>query len=309
MNPTVIVENLLDPSKHLNSYAQVQFKLPEFPRQVRVETSSFCNSSCSWCHFHGDFKPATRTKGRMTRELFSAILDDIASWPKPLQEIVPTVWGEVFLNKSWAWMLMEIARRLPQTGIHIVTTGILLNDENLEQLAQVPTLKYFNASINAFFSETWERTHKVPAKHMPTAIAAVHKFRDRRPDVQVNVSMVHDPELVTELEKDLFKEYWGMFGSVTVSNVSFAGHPTRGPKEPVTLACRSVVDGLVLLDSGLVGTGCCFWNGDAAELAIGTFPTEKLLDIWRGERLRRILELHNSGRRAELSLCNNCTFA
>lgn len=307
MNPTIIVDNLLDPTKHMNSYSQVQHKLPEYPRQVRIETSSFCNSACSWCHFHGDFKPQARAKGRMTVELFNAILTDIAAWPKPLQELVPTNYGELFLANSWAWMLLEVARRLPQTRIHLVTTGILLNDENLEKLAQVPTLKYLNFSLNAFFSDTWERVHKVPAKHMPKAVQAVHKFRDRRPDVEVNVSMVHDPELVTEMEKDLFKEYWAMFGSVTVSTVSFAGHPTRGPKEPVTLACRSVVDGLVVFDNGTVGTGCCF--DGSAELAIGSFPQENLLDIWRGEKLRHIVELHNSGKRAELKLCSGCTFA
>lgn len=298
-----------DPTKELNTYNLVQYQLPEFPRQVRIETSSFCNAGCDFCHAHGSFKPMDRKKGRMTPALFSAILDDIASWPKPLKELVPTGWGEVFLNREWPWMLQEISRRLPKTGIQIVTTGTLLTDDAIEKLALVPTLRGCNISINAFFEETWTRIHKLPPKAMLMAVNAVHKLRDRRPDVDVNVSMVHSPELQTEMEKDLFKEYWSQFGSTTVSIASYAGNPDRVPDPPVTLSCRSVFDGLFVLDSGLVGTGCCFWNGDAEELAIGHFPEESLLQIWNGDKLKRLGELHNGGRRSEIPICKGCSFA
>jgi hypothetical protein len=301
--------NIKDPNLFLNSSADVRHVLPDYPRQVRVELSSLCNASCSFCHAHGNFSPMARPKARMTKQLFNLILDDISSWPKPLKEIVPTGWGEVFLNREWPWMLQEISLRLPKTGIQIVTTGTLLTDEAIERLALVPTLSGCNVSINAFFVDTWTRIHKLPPKAMLIAINAVHRLRDRRPDVNVNVSMVHSPELQTEMEKDLFKEYWSQFGSTTVSIASYAGNPKYVPNPPVTLPCRSVFDGLMILDSGAVGTGCCFWNGDAEELAIGHFPEDKLLDIWRGDRLRKLTETHNSGRRPELPLCLNCTFA
>ena len=111
------------------------------------------------------------------------------------------------------------------------------------------------------------------------------------------------------MEKDLFKEYWATFGSVTVSTVSFAGNPNRGPRVPVTLACRSVVDGLVIFDDGAVSNGCCFNGDNVPELRLGHFPEQGLLDIWRGDRIREIVELHNSGRRQDLPLCKGCTFA
>ena len=300
---------LKDPTKELNTCSQVQYLLPEFPRQVRIETSSFCNAGCDFCHAHGSFKPMDRKKARMTPGLFSAILDDIASWPKPLKELVPTGWGEVFLNREWPWMLQEISRRLPKTGIQIVTTGTLLTDDAIEKLALVPTLSGVNFSINCFFADSWSRIHKLPPKAMLIAVNAVHKFRDRRPDVATNVSMVMDSQLTTELEKDLFLNYWSSFGQVTVSPASYAGNPKRVPEPPVTLSCRSVFDGLFVLDSGLVGTCCFFWNGDHDELAIGQFPEEQLLDIWNGARLKQLGELHNSGRRAELNLCATCSFA
>ena len=296
-----------DPQRELNSYSQVQHQLAEVPRQVRIETASMCPMACPFCHAFGDFKPLTRAKGRMTKELYSAILDDIASWPKPPEEIVPTNFGELAMNPHWEWMLQDLSRKVPGTRIHLVTTGIWLNQKNLEKLALVPNLKYVNFSVNAFFGETWARVHGQPAKHMPAVIRAVHEFRDRRPDVQVNVSMVQDPDITTDLEKDLFLNYWAQFGPVTVSPASYAGNPKHQPDPPVSLSCRSIIDGLVISDQGVVGTGCCF--DGSLELAIGHFPEENLLAIWRGEKLKDLVDLHNSGRRAEIPLCRGCTFS
>lgn len=298
-----------DPLVDFNSYQQVQHVLPEYPRQVRIETASFCPNSCSFCHAFGDFKPLTRKKGKMGREMYEALIDDIAGWEKPLYELVPVNFGELWVVKDWEWMLNLASRKLPKTRLTLVTTGTLLTPERLEKLAQVPTLAYVNFSMNAFFVETWTRILGVPEKYMKVAVNAVHILRDRRPDIEVNVSMVHDPDKITEVEKDIFIRYWSQFGPVTVSTVSFAGNPKHTPDPPVKLSCRSVFDGLVIFDTGLVSMGCCF-NGDAdSELNIGSFPEQGLMDIWRGEKLKRLGEIHNSGRRVELGLCRTCSFA
>ena len=298
-----------NPLSELNTYPQIQYVLPAYPRQVRLETSSFCSNHCTFCSAHGDFKPLLRKKGKMSWEMYQAAIDDIAGWETPLHELVPNNFGEIPLHKDWVKMLHYCSEKLPRTRIHVVTTGTLFTPERLELLAQVPTLKYVNFSINAFFVETWTRILGVPEKYMRVAVNAVHILRDRRPDVEVNVSMVHDPDRITEAEKDLFKTYWSQFGPVSVSTVSFAGNPGHVPDPPVTLSCRSIFDGLVVFDQGDVGTGCCF-SGDAEkELLIGRFPEESLMEIWRGDKLRALAKLHNDGRRAELGFCKTCTFA
>ena len=299
---------LHEPTRELNFYNLIKHTLPPYPRQVRLETSSLCNSSCPWCHFHGE-KGGTRPKGRMSIDLVKAVVEDIATWPEPLKELSPTNFGEAQMHGQWFEIFMFIAEKLPKTGIAMVTTGSLMTPDYLEKLCQVPTLSWVNFSINSFFAETWERQTNLPRKLMLRAVQAVHAFRDRRPDVKVNVSMVYDTELVTEFERDLFLDYWSKLGGVTINERSYAGWPGRGPKAPVTLPCRSIADGLVVFDNGDVSHGCCFNGDNDPELRIGAVPEERLLDIWRGEKLARFLELHNSGRRAEIGLCRGCTFA
>ncbi len=307
----VSVFQFKDPTQQANRYDTVKYELPEQPRQVRVETARACSARCTWCHLWG--RPADQGLPKqdtfMATALYEAVLDDIATWPKPLVEIVPVNFGEVFMRKDWQELMALTSKRLPKTGICVVTTGILLNEENLEKLAQVSTLAYVNFSLNAFFAETWARQHQRPEKLMQRCVEAVHRFRDRRPDVRTNVSMVYDQRAVTEIEKDLFLNYWAPFGQVSVSPASFAGWPDIKPKVPVTLPCRSVFDGLTVFEDGQVSTNCCFNGLKEPSLGIGMVPGQRLLDIWAGERLRKITELHNGGRRAELPLCKGCTFA
>ena len=297
-----------DPTKELNRFQIVKYELPEFPRQVKVETARACSAACPWCHLWGRDEVKTPMTF-MDMGLLEKLLDDIASWGKPLKEIVPTNYGELLMHKQWVEILQMMARKLPKTEIALVTTGILLNPENLEKLALIPTLAYVNFSINSFFSETWERQHRRPGKLMLNAVQAVHNLRDRRPDVRVNASMVYDQEIVTELERDLFLEYWRQFGEVTVSPRSFAGWPGKGPKVPVTLPCRSIFDGLTVFDQGEVGAACCFDGLKEPSLNLGHFPEDRLLDIWRGNRLKALTETHNAGRRPDLPLCKFCSFA
>ena len=94
---------------------------------------------------------------------------------------------------------------------------------------------------------------------------------------------------------------------VSVSPASYARNPLRQPLAPVSQSCRSVFDGLVVFSDGRVGTGCCF-DADA-ELVVGKVPDQKLLDIWDGAPLRRLADLHNSGQRTEIGICQGCTFA
>lgn len=289
-------------------YSDLRYALPAFPRQVRMELSSFCNAGCTFCHAHGE-KKLTRKKAKMETSLAEHLIEDIASWSMPLYELVPTNFGELFIHKDWHRILLRASELLPRTRLTIVTTGTLMTPGALEKLASVPTVAYVNFSINAYYAETWERIHKMNRKFMEIAVNAVHAFRDRRPDVEVNVSMVYDSALVTEKEKDMFLVHWNQFGNVTFSPASYARNPLRKPENLVTLPCRSVFDGLVVFTDGKVGPACCF-DGDAdPELNIGHFPEERLIDIWKGERLAKLCEIHNRGLRGSVGICSECTFA
>ena len=287
-----------------------------YPRQIRIESSSACPMSCAPCHFHGGKNPAfplakkaTRPMARIDHDLFEHLIREIATWPAPLAEIVPTSWGEWFMHPRWHDQGLLIDELLPKTKIALPTTGTLVNDEVLMKLASLKTLKHLNISVNAFFAETYELFHGVPATHLPRIRKWAERFKDMRPDCHLQFSMVYDPVThgQTEIERDLFRAYWQPLGTVEINTTSYASHPGKKLEHPTTLPCRSVFDGLVVAIDGRVGTGCCF-DADM-ELTVGKVPEEKLLDIWNGEKLREYGRVHNEGRRNSIPICSGCSFA
>ena len=298
------------PTHVLPTVKDVQHKFPFLPRQVRIDAARVCAARCLFCHRFGDFRPNAPTKQEfMELSFVEQILKDIASWPSPLPEIVPTNFTEWMNNPQWHDMGRMIGEYLPATPIVLPTTGVLLvQNEALKKLASISTLRWTNFSLNAYFKETWARTLRVSERLFPKVLALPEKFRALRPDVTINISMVYDPQLITEKERELFQNYWQSRGfRVSINNVSYAKNPKRVPEPPVVISCRSIFDGLVVFLNGQVGTGCCF-SGEN-ELPVGRFPEQKLLEIWRGDQLRALGNLHNTGRRAELEICKTCSFA
>jgi len=282
----------------------VKYDLAEYPRQIRLDTINQCNAKCIPCHYHFQ----TRRRGKMSMKLLTKILDELKGWPKPLGEIVPVNFGELILLKNWYKVLRLIEERLPQTRIALPTNGSLLDDDTVRKLASIGTLKWFNFSVNAFFGETYEAFTGLKAEtidKMKVAIVLLHRMR---PDITTCASMIFDTNFQTEMERDLFTQFWKPLTSVvSINPAAYCNSPLEKPLIPTKTACRSIFDGLTILYDGKVVTGCCF---DASGvLEIGDVNNQALLEIWRGEKLRQLCELHNEGRRGEIELCSRCSFA
>jgi glycosyltransferase involved in cell wall biosynthesis len=287
-------------------YAAGYVKYPErqYPRQVRLDTINACNARCTPCHLNFQ----TRPKGQMSLEMINKVLDDIKSWPTPLEEIVPVNFGEVFLLDNWFEILTLIASKLPGTKIALPTNGSKLGEKEVAQLCTIGTLKWLNFSVNGFFKETYESFMHLSADTVDKIKQVIIKVRAARPDITTCVSMVFDTRFQTEMERDLFVKFWQQYAHiVSINPAAYCNSPLGAPVIPVKTACRSVFDGLTVLYDGKVVTGCCF--DSSGMLEVGDIEKETLLQIWRGEKIKRLWHLHNEGMRQDIELCGKCSFA
>lgn len=284
----------------------VKYSLPPQPRQIRLDTINACNARCPACHLHFQ---TTKKGGQMSMELLNKALDDIASWPKPLEEIVPVNFGEFFLRKDWCDILKLVERRLPKTRIALPTNGSLMDNAAVGQIASISTVKWVNFSINAFFKETYEQFTGLGVEVIDRIKRAAELLRFLRPDIVTCASMIFDSAYQSELERDKFIEFWRPLVSlVSINHAVYCNSPLKKPVIPVKTACRSIFDGLVVLYDGTVVTGCC-WDS-SGKLVLDKFPNQTLLQIWQGEGLGRLTQLHNQGKREEIELlCRMCGFA
>ena len=277
------------------------YPIPPQPNQVRLDTTTRCNAKCLSCH-----RFLTERKGEMTQDMILDILNDIKRWQLPLLEIVPVNYGEFFLRDDWAWILDQIAMKLPHTRITIPTNGSLLDGEKVSTLCDIPNVKLVNFSVNAYFEETYKAFMKLSYSTIEKIQKAIELIRIRRRDIIVWVSMVFDPAYHSDLERDGFIKFWqDKADKVWPLPAASAGRPTQVVEIVRSAPCRSLFSDIVVSYDGRLSS-CCF---DANfTIDCGNY-TGDLKSDWRNPKLENLRCAHNEHRRAEIDLCRRCSYA
>lgn len=282
------------------------YDTPQYPRQLRLDVTTACNARCLSCH-----KPKSKRVGVMTLDVAIDILKNVSKWPQPLTELIPVNHGEFFLygldpqgeHNDWAQLLMVTQMLLPNTQIVIPTNGAMVDDMVVGVLKDVQTLKIINFSVNAFFSDTYEQFTGLRACTMKQIQDSIISLRVMRPDLTIWISMVYDPVYQTEKEKELFIQHWGQYGIPQVIPASNCARHTQQIR--TTLPCRSIFSDLVIGYDGKISS-CCFDSDFSIDL--GVYKGD-VLEAWHNSKLEKLRKMHNDGRRQEIPLCRNCSFA
>lgn len=279
---------------------EITYETPDQPRQIRLDSTTACNASCSSCH-----RWQSKRNGKMSQDLILEILKDVSRWEKPLEEIVPVNYGEFFVLDNWEWVLNQIAVHLPRTPIVIPTNGVALEESLVQNLCEVPTFKNINFSINAYFDETYEAFMGLPPEHMQRIEEFCKQIKTLRQDVRINVSMVFDPVYQTDLERDMFIEHWRDKAYVCIIPAASAAREDKMPQIHNSLPCRSIFSDFVVgYDRKL--TSCCFDSN--FEISLGSYTGDIIRD-WHNQFIAGLRLLHNEHRRDKIRICSFCSFA
>ena len=283
------------------SIKDIQYVTPPQPRQLRLDTTTTCNASCLSCHRFNSGR-----QGEMPYSLIEKLLSDVSKWATPLEEIIPVNYGEFFTRKDWYGILVMIAQYLPYTQIVIPTNGSFLSNEAIFKIAKIPTVKIMNYSVNAYFDETYKQFTGLNPDVIPMIRKGVAQLKVLRPDITHRVSMVFDPEYQTDLERDLFKNYWIGHAEPWILPAASAGRTGKKPVNPVKLPCRSIFSDIVVGYDGKISS-CCFDPAFNA-FELGYYSGDLLRD-WHSPELTELRRLHNEEKRTEVALCKACTFS
>ena len=283
------------------SVRDVKYITPLYPRQIRLDTTLLCQAWCLTCHRHGGNR-----KGEMSFDLIDQILDDVSEWEQPLEEICPVNYGEFFMREEWFLILNKIAHKLPYTMITLASNGMLLDEKAVALLCKIPTFKVINFSINAYYDETYSMFMGLPTDNLVRIKKAITLLRILRPDIRRKVSMVFSPEYQTDLERDLFQNFWYQWAEPWVIPPASAGR--RGglkPYQPVLIPCRSLFSDIVIGYDGKLSS-CCFDSNFS--LSLGSYSGDIRAD-WNNEELTELRRKHNEGERTKYDICRQCTFS
>jgi radical SAM protein with 4Fe4S-binding SPASM domain len=126
-------------------------KLYDFPINVIVETSSYCNLKCPICP--NPFMK--RKKGNMEFKVFKKVVDEIAQ-VKPDTTLWLALLGEPLINHSQLIKGIRYAKDKGLKDVRLNTNGLLLNEEISRNLVDAG-LDYVLISVDAYQQSTYEK--------------------------------------------------------------------------------------------------------------------------------------------------------
>jgi radical SAM protein with 4Fe4S-binding SPASM domain len=258
----------------------------------------------------------------MSLELFKKIADDMRAFPDRIKELLLYKDGEPLLNPSIVEMIAYAKARNVAQKVALVTNGSLLTDERINGLLSAG-LDAIKISVEHMTDEGYARVARANCSYreIHTRVARLFAERERRSHPLLIDLKVLDIDLA-EAERVRFIEDYAPicdymhFGTLMGWSRSDRKDFTLGQKvsrgmdslnvlSPERLVCPNPFKTLAVNFDGSVTVCCVDWSH---ALCVGDVKSEPLTEIWRGERLRTLREVHLRGQRGRYSACANCQY-
>ena len=182
-------------------------KLYDFPVNVIVETSSYCNLKCSICP--NPFMK--RKKGNMDFDVFKKIVDEVAERPET------TLWlallGEPLMNPDQLIDMVYYAKRIGLKDVRLNTNGLLLTERISCELVDAG-LDYVLVSVDAVKPSTYKKIRV--GGDLAKLIKNIEHLMSIRYENKSQLKVVVQFIVMEENEKEVeaFKEFWIKRGAI-----------------------------------------------------------------------------------------------
>lgn len=276
-------------------------KIYDFPINVIVETSSYCNLKCPICP--NSFMK--RKKGNMEFKVFKKVVDEIAH-VKPDTTLWLALLGEPLINHSQLIKGIRYAKDKGLKDVRLNTNGLLLNTEISWNLVQAG-LDYILISVDAATSKTYNKIRV--GGNFDKLVWNIDQLIAAKTAAQSKLKVVTQFIVMEENESELeqFKKYWLDGGAIVKIRPKLSWGNTIEAKnlnltqEDRTYPCP-----------WLARTVSIQWTGKLAQCDFdfegvyspGDINKQTIKEIWDGEILKR-RQKHIAGDFSH-PLCSTC---
>lgn len=299
----------LDPRFYLYRYRfnvnPKRFRVSAFPIDVIAETANACNLSCQMC-FHAkdsDLQVTeTTSTSVMSMDTFKKVVDECAANGLPALKLS---WrGEPMLNKKFSEML-RYAKSKGILEVTSLTNATLMSDAVCREIISAP-LDQLVISMDGLTKETYEKI-RVDADYDVVMSNIETLLRLRNGESKPFIRIQYTESALNSHETADFYEYWkDKVDEVSISYCWDFDSPTKTNPEIVPIhkfCCDQIFQRLVVMTDGTVNVCASDVMGN---LSIGNINDSSLADLWHGEKLNRLRELHRSGKYHVSPMCRIC---
>jgi radical SAM protein with 4Fe4S-binding SPASM domain len=281
----------------------------DFPYPYGISLGEFkCNLRCRMCPM---YNMPPKEERYITDEVMERACRELGDRPCSLEI---SAYGETFLHPK-ADEYLFLARRLcPQATIVVATNGTLLNRERCEKIVD-SGINHLSFSLDAGSPESYRwlngsTLYDKVCKNLET-LAEVRNKRGAK-HLLITTHIIGIKELAHEFDS-FIKRWNGIADSAVVRNYgNWAGlvdsngiTPAEAQNTPAErYPCAWLWYATKIEPNGDVSK--CFVHVTGDTNPLGNIMTQSFESIWKGDRLRRLREMHLNNQYDEIELCGTC---
>ncbi len=280
-----------------------KFNITDFPLNIIIEPSNFCNLNCTTCANN----KLTRPRGHMDIYLYKKIIDEIAR-ENPDARIWLDFYGEPLLERYKIYYMVDYAKKNGLTNVCLNTNGTLLKKDMAEMLLD-SGIDFISIDCDGFSKEVYESI-RINGNRDVT-YENIEYFLARRKERGLTKPIIEIKAMEMEENRDEIDQiinYWRERGAWTTTRrlISWAGmvDEIRPEQRDDRIACGNAVGILAITWEGKAALCVMDVNAD---YVVGDVNEESIKSIWQ-RRNREFVALHMEHRFDELpKICQNCT--
>src|SRR5689334_8800431 len=287
-------------AKLLRGYLTRRSRLNALPVEYIVETTAKCNLYCPMCPRETYKQP----KEDMTEEIFTRLVQESG---RSAEHMMLIGLGEPLMDRKIFDRIEYCARHNISTLLS--TNGTFFDEKTCARLLDTP-LEHITLSFDGATKESYEYYRKGASfqKVRDNFVRFARMKHERGAKVQVVVQMVRMERNAGEV--DDFIRFWSAVPGVDQVRIKEdetnllqpeGGHPPQDWRHPCHYLWRGP---MYVKHNGDVYPCCQSYMLDGKPVEhIGEQP---LISIWNSAEMRRMRELHASGRGGEVDICSRC---
>jgi len=285
-----------------------------FPPHLEIELNYSCNLKCPMCTWSVENTMEKKEDWFPFEDYKKLISDAVQNGTKSIRL---TYINEPLIRTDID-KFVKYANDVGIIDIIITTNGTLLSKEVSKKLIEAGLTK-INVSLDAVTEETYNKIRV--GGNFNTTIKNIHDFLKVRKSLDKKIPKIGLTFVRTKLndhEYKQFVEYWAdkvdHIGIQNPQNPFADGKfftPSKGDefllkrdqKSPEKFHCPEPFKRMTLRGNGDV-LGCCSFY--AVDLVMGNWHNDSMKEIWNGEKMSKLREIHRSGEFYKNRACKNC---
>lgn len=302
-------------------YSQARIELGKVvplstPFSLEVDVCGLCNLQCKFC-FHNDAKLLKKygfSENMMDYSLFKKIINESKGFDNKIKKLKLSSFGEPLLHPDLAKMISFAKENEVADYIELTTNGLEFSAPKSQAIIDAGVDR-INISINGLTTGDYVRNcrRSVDVLKVRENLEYLYSIKN---NCWIYIKL-GDMGYSEEERQRFYEMYGDICDEIYIENIlddAYKDADAKGKQDSAGVGaysqkmvekkiCTFLFSRMMVKSDGQVSACCMDWQ---TKEKIGDLKKDNIVDVWRGDCLRRLQMLHLTGRKDEIEICRGC---